>query len=121
MRDSRRLKVSAKKRQAQDKRREKIIEDIKFQCKLHSKRKEANVKRSMLAPDDTHCIWNFPLFKNTNVNDRYVTARKQRLCYGCLAKGHVIKDCKVKACAINGCTKSYTQKIKWMSAITLSK
>ena len=35
--------------------------------------------------------------------------RKQRLCYGCLGKGHAIKDCKVKACGINGCIKKHNQ------------
>ena len=32
---------------------------------------------------------------------------KQRLCYGCLGKVHAIKDCKVNACGINGCTKKH--------------
>ena len=40
-----------------------------------------------------------------SVNDRYAAVRKQRLCYGCLGKGHAIKDCKVNACGINGCIK----------------
>ena len=31
--------------------------------------------------------------------------RKERLCYKCLGKGHATKDCKVKACGINRCTK----------------
>ena len=55
--------------------------------------------------DGTNKIWNGPSFKNMSVNDRYVAVRKERLCYGCLGKGHAIKGCKVKACGINGCTK----------------
>ena len=39
------------------------------------------------------------------MNDQYAAVRKQRLCYGCLGKGHAIKDCKVSACGINGCIK----------------
>ena len=43
------------------------------------------------------------------VNDRYVAVRKERLCYGCLGKRHAIKDCKVKACGIDGCTKKHNR------------
>ena len=57
----------------------------------------------------THKIWNCPLFRNMSVNDRYATVRKQRLCYGCLGKGHAIKDCKVIACGINGCIKKHNR------------
>ena len=56
-----------------------------------------------LLVDDTHKIWNCPLFKNVRVNDRYSEVRKQRLCYGCLGKGHAIKYCKYHACDISGC------------------
>ena len=44
-----------------------------------------------------------------SVNDRYAAVRKQRLCYGCLGKGHAIKDCKVNACGINGCIKKHNR------------
>ena len=40
-----------------------------------------------------------------NVTDRYAALRKERLCYGCLGKGHATKDCKDYTCGINGCTK----------------
>ena len=59
--------------------------------------------------DGTQKIWNCPLFKNMSVNDRYAAVRKQRLCYGCLGKGHAIKDCKVNACGINGCIKKHNR------------
>ena len=59
--------------------------------------------------DGTHKIWNCPSFKNMSVNDRYVAVRRERLCYGCLGKGHSIKDCKVKVCGINGCTKKHNR------------
>ena len=35
--------------------------------------------------------------------------RKQRLCYGCLGKGHAIKDYKVNACGINVYIKKYNR------------
>ena len=59
--------------------------------------------------DGTHKIWNCPKFKNMNVTDRYAAVRKERLCYGCLGKGHAIKDCKVHSCGINGCTKKHNR------------
>ena len=31
--------------------------------------------------DDTHCIWNCPLFNNLGINDRYLAVGKQRLRY----------------------------------------
>ena len=44
--------------------------------------------------DETHKIWNCPLFKNMNVNDRYATLRRQQLCYGRLGKGMQSKIAK---------------------------
>ena len=43
------------------------------------------------------------------VTDRYAAVRKERLCYGCLGKGHAIKDCKVHPCSINGCNKKHNR------------
>ena len=54
--------------------------------------------------DSTHIIWNYPLFRNMRVNDRYAAVRKQRLCYGYLRKGHAIN-----ACGINGCIKKHNR------------
>ena len=51
--------------------------------------------------DDTHRKWNFPLFKNMSMNNCYKAVRKQRSCYGCLGKGHAIRDGKVHVCGIN--------------------
>ena len=59
--------------------------------------------------DGTHKIWNCPLFKKMNVTDRCAAVRKERLCYGCLGKGHAIKDCKVHPCGINGCNKKHNR------------
>ena len=59
--------------------------------------------------DGTHKIWKCPLFKSISVNDRYSAVSKQRLCYGCLGKGHATKDCKLNACGINGCVKKHNR------------
>ena len=72
-----------------------------------SKVKETKQMQSDHCPlaDGTHTIWNCLLFRNMSVNDHYAAVRKQRLCYGCLGKGHTIKGCKANAGRINGCTK----------------
>ena len=49
------------------------------------------------------------LKKFRTVNYSGTLVRKQRLCYGCLGKGHAIKDCKVNVCGINGCIKKHKQ------------
>ena len=61
--------------------------------------------------DGSQKIWNCPIFKNMNVTDRYAAVRKERLCYGCLGKGHAIKDCKVHPCGINGCTTKHNRRL----------
>ena len=43
--------------------------------------------------DGTHKIWSCPQFKNISVNDRNAAVKKKLLFYGCLGKGHAIKDC----------------------------
>ena len=44
-----------------------------------------------------------------SVNDWYAAVRKQRLCFGCLCKGHAIKDCNVNACGIKGSIKKHNR------------
>ena len=70
--------------------------------------KETKLTQSDHCPlaDGYHIIWNCPLFRIMSVNDRYAAVRKQRLCYGCLGKGHAIKEYKVNACGINGAASS---------------
>ena len=80
-----------------------------FSAISNVKEAQATISDHCPLADGTHKIWNCPLFKNMNVNDRYAAVRKQRLCYGCLGKGHAIKDCKVNACVINGCTKKHNR------------
>ena len=79
-------------------------------------RASSNVKETKQTQRDhcplaygTHKIWNCPLFRNMSVNDRYAAVRKQRLCYGCLGKGHAIKYCNVNACGISGCIKKHNR------------
>ena len=80
-----------------------------FSASSNVKEVQATINDHCPLADGTHRFWNCPLFKNMNVNDRYAVVWKQRLCYGCLGKGHAIKDCKVNACGINGCTKKHNR------------
>ena len=59
---------------------------------------ETNQKQNNNGPlaECTHEIWNCPIFKNMNVTNRYAAVRKERLCYGCLRKGHAIKDLRTE-------------------------
>ena len=59
--------------------------------------------------DGTHKVRNCPIFKSMSVNGRYTAVRKQRLCYGCLGKGHAIKNCNINTCGINGCIKKHNR------------
>ena len=59
--------------------------------------------------DGTHKIWYCQLFRNMSANNRYAAVRKQRLRYGCLGKGHAIKDRNVNTCGINGCIKKHNR------------
>ena len=80
-----------------------------FSASSNVKEPQATITDHCPLADGTHKIWNCLLFKNLNVNDRYAAVRKQRLCYGSLGKGHAIKDCKVNACGINGCTRKHNR------------
>ena len=61
------------------------------QCKFECERNEAEK------------TWNYSIFRNMNVTDRYAGIRKQRLCYGCLVKGYAIRDCRVNSCCKDRC------------------
>ena len=78
-----------------------------FSASSNVKEAQATITSHCPLTEGTHKILNCPMFRNMNVNDRYAAVRKQRLCYGCLGKGHAIKDCKVNACDINGRTKMH--------------
>ena len=80
-----------------------------FSASSNVKETKQTQRYHCLLADGTHKIWICPLFRNMSVNDRYAAVRKQRLCSGCLGKGHAIKDCRVNACGINGCIKNHNQ------------
>ena len=106
---------SAFKGERREEDRRSTIRDKRFSktsnCSASSNVKETKQTQSdhFLLADGTHKIWNCPLIRNISVNDRYAAVRRQRLCYGCLGKGHSIKDCKVNVCAINGCIKKHNR------------
>ena len=55
---------------------------------------------------------NYGIFKSLilkimKVTDRYAAVRKERLCSGCLGKGHTINYCKAQPCGRSGCTENH--------------
>ena len=82
---------------------------VKCYCEIESERNKANAKQQLSLADGTHKKWNCLKFKSMNFTYRYAAVRKERLCYGCLGKGHAIKDCKVHPCGINGCSKKHNR------------
>ena len=106
---------SASKREQKEEDRRSTNIDKRFSKKSNfsasSNVKETKQTQTDQCPlaDDTHEIWNCPLFKSMSLNDRYASVNKHRFCYGCLGKGHAIKDCKVNACGINGCIKKHNR------------
>ena len=80
-----------------------------FSASSNVKEAQATIIDHCPLANGTHKIWIRLLFKNLNMNDRYAAVRKQRLCYGCLGKGHAIKYCKVNACGINGYNRKHNR------------
>ena len=53
-----------------------------------------------------HWIWTCKRFIATPIAERFEFARKERLCYHCLCKGHGVRDCKYnpdRLCGVDGC------------------
>ena len=59
--------------------------------------------------DGTLRIWICPILKNLNISNRCVALKKQGIWYEYMVEGHVIKDCEVSACDINGKNKKHNQ------------
>ena len=47
-------------------------------------------------------------FKNKPTEEKIKKVKEQRLCWNCLSKGHVLKDCKSQhRCKVSGCNKQH--------------
>ena len=53
---------------------------------------------------EEHRVVECPVFSSFTIEQRVQHAKKQRLCFSCLNRSHVTKDCKSKtSCNVNGC------------------
>jgi len=58
---------------------------------------------------DNHSIWKCPKLLSQNVQDRWKTITRLNLCYCCLGKYHMLKDCrKAKRCNVENCPKFHS-------------
>ena len=59
---------------------------------------------------EDHRVLECPTFSDCSVDQRSQHAKNQRLCFSCLNRGHVTRDCKSKSkCGINGCSRFHHQ------------
>ena len=57
---------------------------------------------------EPHRVADCSSFKDSSVSERYKMVKDSRLCYSCLHKGHITKDCRSKKkCEVNGCTRQH--------------
>ncbi|XP_043211906.1 uncharacterized protein LOC122376197, partial [Amphibalanus amphitrite] len=57
---------------------------------------------------EQHKLQDCTEFKSKMVEERLVVVSKERLCWGCLNKGHFMRDCRsARRCNLNGCNASH--------------
>ena len=60
--------------------------------------------------DDKHNVWECATFKDMSIAQRSVLAKNERLCYGCLNKGHMVTQCQWQiTCNRDGCKEVHHQ------------
>ncbi|KAL0860227.1 hypothetical protein ABMA27_010534 [Loxostege sticticalis] len=55
-------------------------------------------KYSCIICNDGHKIYDCPIFKSKNIQERLVEVNKHNLCMNCLRHGHAVKDCRLGPC-----------------------
>ena len=59
---------------------------------------------------ENHGIWACDVFKKQTVSQRWVTAKKHRLCYRCLGTGHSGQNCsRTRQCGIDNCSSNHNR------------
>lgn len=51
--------------------------------------------------NDDHKIYDCPVFKSKNIQERLSEVSKYKLCVNCLRQGHPVSDCRMKPCHCN--------------------
>ncbi len=69
--------------------------DVKdFSCKrLETSSSKSNVS-CFVCKDEKHSIAQCPTFAEKTIEDKKTFIQENHLCFGCLRKGHIVKDCK---------------------------
>ena len=61
-----------------------------------------------LACGQKHAIWTCDVFRQMNGSQRWSVAKREKLCYRCLAAGHRGIDCKrTRTCGVNDCRENH--------------
>ena len=81
---------------------------ILFGSDLNYKKDKKNTKCTVCQHD--HRIWQCNTFKDEDINRRWETAKKQKLCFQCLGSNHLSKAFKnSRICGIDGCTDTHNR------------
>ena len=76
---------------------------------IHAGQREFKKPLKCYVCSEEHRVIDCPTFSSCSINQKIQHAKDQRLCFSCLNRGHVTRDCKSKArCDVNGCSRSIT-------------
>ena len=71
---------------------------------IHSTRWTTGKKPKCPICKGSHTVPTCPTLSDSTVDERFKSVTKARLCFSCLNKGHMTRDCRSrKKCEINGC------------------
>ena len=56
-----------------------------------------------------HPLWACTAFKQLTIKDRNDKVKQFKLCFLCFKDDHTVKECKLKECGIDGCTKKHNR------------
>ena len=75
-----------------------------------SQRDQKKSKQKCPECKEQHPIWRCSQFKSLDVKNRWISAKKNRLCYRCLGPNHLGNSCQQKGkCNINGCEETHNR------------
>ncbi len=73
---------------------------------IHSGQRDAKKPLKCYVCSEEHRVVECPTFSGCTIEQKVQRVRDQRLCFSCLNRGHVTKDCKSKVkCDVNGCSR----------------
>ena len=76
---------------------------------VHSAQRQ-EPKKCYVYEEENHRVSQCPTFMDSSVEERFAKVKALRLCFSCLNKGHVSKDCRTKhPCGTDGCTRMHNR------------